>query len=262
LSQNHCPILFLLISHSIAYILYMSENKNTRIRFIAFDADDTLWDNEPHYRALEQLFCEILEEYLPAEESSMELFKTEIDNIPLYGYGAKAYTLSILETALRLSQDQLPASSLKRILNAGKELADSPVRLLDHVEAVLKNLSQHYPLIVATKGDLLDQERKLRKSGLESYFHHIEIMSNKETADYRKLLRHLDIEAAEFLMIGNSLRSDILPVIELGGYAIHIPYHTTWLHEKIEKTDLPPERFMELPSIADIAEKCPWIHLR
>jgi putative hydrolase of the HAD superfamily len=144
-------------------------------------------------------------------------------------------------------------------LEAGKRLADSPIRLLDHVERVLKELSEHYPLIVATKGDLLDQERKLRKSGLEPYFHHIEIMSNKETSDYRKLLRHLDIEACEFLMIGNSLRSDIIPVIQLGGHAVHIPYHTTWLHEKIDAVKLPEERFMELPSIADIPGKCRWL---
>lgn len=237
----------------------MKTSNTYQIRYIAFDADDTLWDNEPHYRALEHLFCEIMEEYLPAEESSMELFKTEVANIPLYGYGAKAYTLSILETALRISNNTLPAAQINRILQAGKHLADSPIRLLDDVENVLKTLSRIYPLIVATKGDLLDQERKLRKSGLESYFHHIEIMSNKEEEDYRKLLRHLNIEAAEFLMIGNSLRSDVIPVLNLGGYAVHIPYHTTWLHEKIDVVELPADRFMELPSIADIPGKCKWL---
>lgn len=237
----------------------MKTSNTYQIRYIAFDADDTLWDNEPHYRALEHLFCEIMEEYLPAEESSMELFKTEVANIPLYGYGAKAYTLSILETALRISNNTLPAAQINRILQAGKHLADSPIRLLDDVENVLKTLSRIYPLIVATKGDLLDQERKLRKSGLESYFHHIEIMSNKEEEDYRKLLRHLNIEAAEFLMIGNSLRSDVIPVLNLGGHAVHIPYHTTWLHEKIDVVELPADRFMELPSIADIPGKCKWL---
>lgn len=237
----------------------MTKTNSPQIRYIAFDADDTLWDNEPHYRTLEHLFCQIMEAYLPAEESSMELFKTEVANIPLYGYGAKAYTLSIMETALRLSGDRLPASELRRILEAGKELADSPIRLLDHVESVLRNLSAKYPLIVATKGDLLDQERKLQKSGLALFFHHIEIMSNKTPDDYRKLLRHLDIAAENFLMVGNSIKSDIIPVIELGGYAVHIPYHTTWLHEKTDHVDFPAQRFMTLNSIRDIPEKCPWI---
>lgn len=237
----------------------MKTSSKPQIRYIAFDADDTLWDNEPHYRALEHLFCEIMEKYMPAEESSMELFKTEVSNIPLYGYGAKAYTLSIMETALRLSGDRLPASELRRILEAGKKLADSPIRLLDHVESILQHLSEKYPLIVATKGDLLDQERKLQKSGLAQYFHHIEIMSNKTLDDYRKLLRHLDIPAENFLMVGNSVKSDIIPVIELGGYAIHIPYHTTWLHEKTGHVDFPAGRFMTLNSIKDIPEKCQWI---
>jgi len=237
----------------------MKKANTSQIRYIAFDADDTLWDNEPHYRALENIFCDIMRPYSDPETSSAELFKTEIRNIPLYGYGAKAYTLSILETALHISNNTLPATQINRILQAGKHLADSPIRLLDDVENVLKTLSHKYPLIVATKGDLLDQERKLRKSGLESYFHHIEIMSNKEEADYRKLLRHLDIEAAEFLMIGNSLRSDVIPVLNLGGYVVHIPYHTTWLHEKIDAVELPADRFMELPSISDIPGKCKWL---
>ncbi len=230
------------------------------IRIIGFDADDTLWDNEPHYRALEKVFCDEMKDILPPEESSAELFRTEIGNLPLYGYGAKAYTLSILETALRLSNDRLPAASVGRILEAGKKLVDSPLRLLDDVEDVLKRLSTRYKLIVATKGDLLDQERKLRKSGLEPYFHHIEIMSDKQGPDYRKLLRHLDIRPSQFLMIGNSLRSDIIPVLTLGGYAIHIPYHTTWLHEKIEAVELPPERFRKFDSIAEIPDRCSWIN--
>ncbi|MFO7841276.1 MAG: HAD family hydrolase [Fidelibacterota bacterium] len=230
------------------------------IRIIGFDADDTLWDNEPHYRALEDVFCDEMKNILPPEESSKELFKTEIENLPLYGYGAKAYTLSILETALRLSNDQLPVSSVKKIMEAGKKLVDSPLQLLDDVVHVLERLSKHYKLIVATKGDLLDQERKLRKSGLESYFHHIEIMSDKQESDYKRLLRHLDIEASHFLMVGNSLRSDILPVLKLGGYAIHIPYHTTWLHEKIDVVDLPSERFREFDTLAEIPDKCSWIN--
>ena len=233
--------------------------KKPDIKYIAFDADDTLWDNEPFYRALEHIFNEAMLPYMDAEESSAELFITEIANLPLYGFGAKAYTLSILETALRLSKDKLPITEFRKILEAGKKLTDSPLVLLDDVEDTLKALADNYKLILATKGDLLDQERKLRKSGLEKYFHHIEVMSDKQVSDYEKLLRHLDIEAREFLMIGNSMRSDIVPVLELGGYAIHIPYHTTWAHEKMDAVDLPEDRFMEIERLIMIPEKCPWI---
>ncbi len=229
------------------------------IKYIAFDADDTLWDNEPFYRALEHVFNDIMSDRMSPEESSAELYKTEIANLPLFGYGAKAYTLSILETALRLSQNTLLAEDINKILEAGKQLTDSPLVLLDNVEEVLKALAPNYKLILATKGDLLDQERKLKKSRLEKYFHHIEIMSDKQKKDYKKLFHHLDIEAHEFLMIGNSMRSDIFPVIELGGYAIHIPYHTTWAHEKMEDIDLPEDRFMEIDSLLGIPNKCPWI---
>ena len=229
------------------------------IKYIAFDADDTLWDNEPFYRALEHVFNEIMLDRMTPEESSAELFKTEIANLPLFGYGAKAYTLSILETALRLSNDTLPAASVRRILDAGKQLTDSPLVLLDNVEEVLKALAPKHKLILATKGDLLDQERKLKKSRLEKYFHHIEIMSDKQTGDYKKLFQHLDIEANEFLMIGNSMRSDIFPVVELGGYAIHVPYHTTWEHEKMNDVDLSNDRFMEIDTLLNIPEECKWI---
>jgi len=247
-------------SYIIVYLGMKSKIKNKPdIKYIAFDADDTLWDNEPFYRALEHIFNEIFLDKMSPEESSAELFKTEIANLPLFGYGAKAYTLSILETALRLSHNTLPAKDVSKILEAGKQLTDSPLVLLDNVEAVLKALAPKYKLILATKGDLLDQERKLKKSKLEKYFHHIEIMSDKQENDYRKLFQHLEIKACEFLMIGNSMRSDIVPVIELGGYAIHVPYHTTWAHEKMEDIDLPEDRFLEIDSLLNIPKECPWI---
>jgi len=125
---------------------------------------------------------------------------------------------------------------IEKALEYGKELLDKPIELLDGMEEALKALKGKYRLVVATKGDLLDQERKLKKSGLEHYFHHIEIMSDKQEADYQKLIRHLDIKPGEFLMIGNSLKSDAMPVLAIGGHAIHIPYHTTWAHEKVDGT--------------------------
>jgi hypothetical protein len=152
---------------TLNFIFHDGGFMNTHIKYIAFDADDTLWDNEPFYRDLEHLFNSLLLDRMNAEESSAELFKTEVANLPLYGFGAKAYTLSILETALRLTDDTIPVASLKKILEKGKALTDSPLILLDHVEDALKVLSQKYKLILATKGDLLDQERKLKKSGLE-----------------------------------------------------------------------------------------------
>lgn len=204
------------------------------IKVIAFDADDTLWVNEPYFKEIEEKFCDLLEDYLPRHTLVKELFKTEIDNLALYGYGVKGFMLSMIETSLRITNNTLSIEVIEKAIEFGKELLQKPIELLDSVENVLKTLKGKYRLVVATKGDLLDQERKLKKSGLEHYFHHIEIMSDKQESDYKKLIRHLDIQPSEFLMIGNSLKSDVLPVLSIGSYAIHIPYHTTWAHEHVE----------------------------
>jgi putative hydrolase of the HAD superfamily len=205
------------------------------LKVIAFDADDTLWVNEPYFQATEKKFCDLLEDYLPHHSVSRELLQTEIQNLSLYGYGVKGFMLSMIETALRISENTIDASVIEKIIGYGKELIDQPIELLEGVTTVLEQLQGKYRLVVATKGDLLDQERKLKKSGLMSYFHHIEIMSEKHESDYQKLIKHLDIEPSAFLMIGNSLKSDILPVLHIGGHAIHVPYHTTWALEKVEK---------------------------
>jgi putative hydrolase of the HAD superfamily len=204
------------------------------IKVIAFDADDTLWINEPYFQETENKFCALLEDYLPHHTLTKELFKTEIQNLPLYGYGIKGFMLSMIETALRVSNNTLNIEVLEKSILFGKELLEKQIEILEGVEEVLKALKGSYRLVVATKGDLLDQERKLKKSGLEHYFHHIEIMSDKQEFDYLKLIKHLDIPPAQFLMIGNSLKSDVLPVLTIGGHAIHIPYHTTWAHEQVE----------------------------
>ncbi|WP_423737620.1 HAD family hydrolase [Chitinophaga caseinilytica] len=206
----------------------------TNITTIAFDADDTLWVNEPYFQETEQKCCALLEDYLPHHTVSQELFRTEMQNLPLYGYGVKAFMLCMVETILRVSNNTANPEILNKAIEFGKELLAKPVELLEGVEDVLKALKGKYRLVVATKGDLLDQERKLLKSGLEHYFHHIEIMSEKGEKDYKKLLRHLDCKPENFLMIGNSLKSDVLPVLALGGHAIHIPYHTTWAYERID----------------------------
>lgn len=203
------------------------------IKVIAFDADDTLWVNETYFREAEHEFAKLLAPYETANKIDQELFKTEIKNLVYYGYGVKGFILSMIECALELSNYQIHPKTIEKILAIGKEMIDKPIDLLDGVEEVLKKLSSRYRLILATKGDLLDQERKLEKSNLLQYFHHVEVMTDKKPKDYQKLLNNLDITPDEFLMIGNSLKSDVLPVIEIGGAAIHIPFHTTWIHEKV-----------------------------
>lgn len=204
------------------------------IKVVAFDADDTLWHNEIFFQEAEQKFCSLFENYLPQHSVSRELLKKEIENLPLYGYGIKAFILSMIETSITISDNTVKPEIISKVIEFGKEILQRPVGLIDGVEDVLKALNPKYRLVVATKGDLLDQERKLKKSGLEGYFHHIEIMSEKKEGDFLKLIRHLDISPAEFIMIGNSIKSDILPVLNIGGQGIHIPYHITWEHEKAE----------------------------
>lgn len=210
------------------------------IKVIAFDADDTLWVNELYFRETEDKFCALLEEYLPHHTVSRELLQTEIQNISLYGYGVKGFILSMIETSLRVSEKTAAIDIIEKIIQYGKDLLEKPIELLEGVEETLHLLKRKYRLVVATKGDLLDQERKLKKSGLEHFFHHIEIMSDKQEADYQKLIRHLDIRPDEFLMVGNSIKSDILPVLAIGGHGFHVPYHTTWALEIVDaKVDHP-----------------------
>lgn len=223
------------------------------IKVIAFDADDTLWVNEPYFRRTEEAFCELMSGYLQQHDMERELLKIEIGNLPLYGYGVKGFVLSMIETAIAVSGKTISMDVVDRILQLGKAVLDEPIELLDGVEEVLTALKDKYRLVVATKGDLLDQERKLRKSGLSHYFHHIEIMSEKDDANYLKLVRHLDIQPQELLMIGNSLKSDILPVLNIGGYAVHVPYHITWAHEQIDN-NIEHDKFKNAESIKQVLQ--------
>ena len=223
------------------------------IKVIAFDADDTLWDNELYFRETENKFYELLEDFLPQHSVSRELLKIEISNIELYGYGIKAFMLSMIETAIKISEGNIKPEVIDRIIGFGKEILQKPVNLIEGVEEVLQALNGRYRLVMATKGDLLDQERKLGKSGLEKYFHHIEIMSEKKEKDYQKLIRHLDIDKGEFMMIGNSLKSDILPVLKIGGYGIHVPHHITWQHEHID-TIIDHENFHSTKTIREVLD--------
>ena len=224
------------------------------IQVIAFDADDTLWENENFFREAEQAFCQVMKEFQPDTKVMSELFRIEMQNLELYGYGIKAFVLSLIETSLFISNKKVRPEQVNSILEIGKALLEKEVILLDGIVDLLEKLYGKYRLVVATKGDLLDQERKLKKSGLLKYFHHIEIMTHKKEANYLELLKHLDIPANKFLMVGNSLKSDILPVIELGGYAAHIPYYTTWEYEKMNPDEIKSNRFFELKQIHDVLD--------
>lgn len=224
---------------------------NKNIKVVAFDADDTLWVNEPYFQEAEHQFCALLEDFLPHHTVGQELFKIEMQNLPLYGYGAKGFMLCMVETIIGVSEGTANLKLVQKALDLGKELLQKPIQLLDGVEEVLTALQGRYRLVMATKGDLLDQERKLIRSGLEPYFHHIEIMSDKREKDYQKLLKHLDCTPDQFMMVGNSLKSDVMPVLALGGYGVHVPYHTTWQHEQVDiKIDNP--KFLEASSILEV----------
>ncbi|WP_420572590.1 HAD family hydrolase [Kordia sp.] len=207
--------------------------KYDHIKVIAFDADDTLWVNETYFRDVEHKFAKLLSAYETENTIDQELFKMEMKNLPIYGYGIKGFMLSMVESAIELSNGKISNKVLSEIIELGKEMISMPVELLDGIEEVLEALSKKYRLLVLTKGDLLDQERKLEKSGLTKYFHHVEVMSDKKEKNYKDLLDHLEINVSEFLMIGNSLKSDVLPIINIGGKAIHVPFHTTWQHETV-----------------------------
>ena len=222
------------------------------IEVIAFDADDTLWVNETYFREAEHKFAQLLSNFETVNKTEQELFKMEIKNLPIYGYGVKGFMLSMVECALEISNNKLKPKLMNDILNIGKEMLEKPIELLDDVEDVLKSLHGKYKLIVATKGDLLDQERKLEKSGLLKYFHHIEVMSDKKEVDYKKLVNHLDIDANQLLMIGNSLKSDILPLVNIGASAIHIPFHTTWAHEEVSKEEQSTSTYKTVKKLSEI----------
>lgn len=224
----------------------------SKIKVIAFDADDTLWVNEPYFREAEHQVARLLSAYETENKINQELYKVEIRNLGIYGYGVKAFILSMVELAVEISNGKVSALVIESILEIGKDMLQKPIELLDGVEEVLKTLQGKYRLIVATKGDLLDQERKLEKSGLLNYFHHVEVMSDKKESDYLKIVKHLDIEPSELLMIGNSLKSDILPVVKIGASAIHIPYHTTWLHEQVNDIDCRDQSYKTLKEINEL----------
>jgi putative hydrolase of the HAD superfamily len=205
---------------------------------IAFDADDTLWHNESLFTITQDKFKKLLSPYHSDEWIESRLFDTETRNIQHFGYGVKGFTLSMIETAVELSEGRVSGSEIAEIIGFAKEMLLAPTELLDHVKETIEELSKTRSLMIITKGDLFDQESKIARSGLAEYFEKVEIVKEKDDAVYRNILTKHRIDPNDFVMIGNSLRSDILPVIRLGAAAIHVPYHTTWARELVDDAEL------------------------
>jgi len=203
------------------------------IEVIAFDADDTLWHNESHFQETQAALTRILDRYAPHAEVEAQLAETEHRNIRLFGYGIKGFTLSMVETAIEISRRRVTAAEIHQIVMMGKAMLDAPLDLMDGVEQVLDSLlAADYRLLLITKGDLLDQRNKIDKSGLADRFHAVEIVSEKNSSAYRTIFAKLAVVPDSAMMVGNSLPSDVLPVLEIGGHAVHIPYHVTAVFER------------------------------
>ncbi|MFA6961177.1 MAG: HAD family hydrolase [Opitutaceae bacterium] len=219
---------------------------------IAFDADDTLWHNETIFEDVHERYREMLSHYHDAATVDRTLFATEMRNLERYGYGVKGFMLSAIETAIDLTEGKISTAEIRKLLSLGQDMLAHPVELLDGVTETVASLASSHRLLIITKGDLRDQERKVAKSGLASHFRHIEIVSDKTEAAYATILRRHAIRPADFLMVGNSLKSDIIPVLALGGVGVHIPYRITWAHEHAEAPPDAADRFFEVKSIREL----------
>jgi len=219
---------------------------------IALDADDTLWHNETMFSLTQAKFLELLAGEHSPELIERKLYETELRNLHNFGYGVKGFTLSMIETALELTERQVSGAIIQQIIDFAKAMVHAPVELLDHVAEVVPWLAERYSLMLLTKGDLFDQESKLARSGLAEHFRYVEIVSDKTATSYRALFDRYQIEPGRFLMVGNSLRSDILPVTALGGRAVYIPYHLTWAHETVTEQEAHSHQYVELEHIGDL----------
>lgn len=222
------------------------------LQMIAFDADDTLWHNENLFAHTQERFRRLLLPYHDVDQINEKLFETEMRNLNYFGYGVKGFTLSMIETAIELTEGRISGNEISEIIKFAKAMVRAPVECIDGVAETLPVLAKSYPLGLITKGDLFHQEAKLARSGLGDYFRHVEIVSEKDPGIYQAFLDKHGIEPEQFLMVGNSPRSDILPILEIGGYAVHIPYQITWTHEAggVEEIDSP--RYFQLSSIKEL----------
>jgi putative hydrolase of the HAD superfamily len=231
-----------------------SHNPAGGIEVVAFDGDDTLWHSESHFVDAHQRFCELLDPYIvDPRVIDDQVIATERTNLALYGYGSKAFTLSLIETAITLTDGRITAGEISRILELGKRLLDHPIELLDGVAEVVGELAATgRRLIVVTKGDLFHQEAKVAGSGLADRFDRVEIVSEKDVATYRRIMQEAGVEPRHFFMIGNSVKSDVLPVVELGGHAAHLPYTYTWEVELVPDANGADHGYHELTSIREL----------
>lgn len=219
---------------------------------LGFDADDTLWHNEIIFEKVHESYRALLARYHDAATVDRTLFATEMRNLERYGYGVKGFTLSSIETAIQLTAGQISAEEIQQIIRLGQDMLAHPVDILDGVPETLAALAGQHRLLVITKGDLRDQERKLARSGLAAHFHHVEILSEKDEGSYAALFRRHAIDPRRFLMVGNSLKSDILPVLALGGAGVHVPYHITWAAEHVETPPQVGERFFQIKTVREL----------
>ena len=225
-----------------------------KIDLIAFDADDTLWENEALYQKAQAKLRTILSPWRPPQVIDKVLYETEMSNMPIYGYGIKAFSLSMIETALKVSNGGISGNDITAIIAITHSMLEAEIQLHPHVEATLASLSLDYPLMIITKGDLLDQTQKINRSGLAKFFRMTEIINDKTPEAYQAILEKHNLVPEHFLMIGNSLRSDILPVLALGGSAVHIPANTTWAHETVNEFDPRIDRFYELEHMGQLLD--------
>ncbi|MDQ0320385.1 putative hydrolase of the HAD superfamily [Pararhizobium capsulatum DSM 1112] len=224
-----------------------------QITTIGFDADDTLWQNEHFYKLTQAQFAALLRDYVDADHLAHRLLAAEKRNLALYGFGIKGFTLSMIETAIEISQGEIPTSVIHEILSTGREMLAHPVEVVPHARDTLEALHKDYRLILITKGDLFDQERKLAASGLGDYFHAVEIVSDKSPATYVKAFSRHGDGPERGLMVGNSLKSDVLPALEAGSWGVYVPHALTWSYEHAEKPEDHP-RFREIADLGDLGE--------
>jgi putative hydrolase of the HAD superfamily len=222
------------------------------IKLIAFDADDTLWVNEYHYRKAEERFCALMTPWCDGEKANETLLRVEKANLPLLGYGSKPFIISMIECGIELSGGRLQNDEILKIIEIGKQTIGQKIELYPSVKEVLTGLALNYPLLLATKGDLKEQESKIERSGLKKYFKHIEIMSEKNQESYLSIIGRYGLHPENFLMVGNSFKSDILPVLEIGGKAIYIPSDIIWAHEVVEEVEHP--NLVKIDSIEKIIQ--------
>jgi len=222
------------------------------ITTIAFDADDTLWHTERIFITTKAKYTELLAEFADKDFIEQHLDETETSNIRHFGYGVKGFTLSMVETACELTGGRITGDKIKEIIGFAKEMLAAPIDVLEGVRETIQELARNYRLMVITKGDLLDQETKLARSGLGDYFAAFEIVPRKDAKIYRYVMRRHEIAPDEFLMVGNSLKSDILPVLEAGARAVFVPYETEWFHERVSEEELEGKEFGRIETMREL----------